>query len=96
MPPWVYSNALFASITSVKFWQFMIANLWVLMSIVLLHLINIIRRFLMPKILLTVFVASRIAALADRDQRGQMDLPTEILNYSSIAVGIVVGIGTGW
>jgi len=79
MPPWVYSNALFASIVSVKFWQFMVANL-----------------FLMPKILLTVFVASRIAALADRDQRGQMDLPTEILNYSSIAVGIVVGIGTGW
>jgi hypothetical protein len=50
----------------------------------------------MPKILLTVFVASRIAALADRDQRGQMDLPTEILNYSSIAVGIIIGIGTGW
>lgn len=50
----------------------------------------------MPKILLTVFVASRIAALADRDQRGQMDLPTEILNYSSIAVGILIGVGTGW
>ncbi|CAG7848449.1 Golgi apparatus membrane protein TVP38 [Serendipita indica DSM 11827] len=79
LPPWVYSNALFASITSVKFWQFMVANL-----------------FLSPKILLTVFVASRIAALADRDQRGQMDLPTEILNYSSIAVGIIIGVGTGW
>ncbi|KAG8761454.1 Tlg2-vesicle protein [Serendipita sp. 396] len=79
LPPWVYSNALFASITSVKFWQFMVANL-----------------FLIPKILLTIFVASRIAALADRDQRGKMDLPTEILNYSSIAVGIIIGAGTGW
>ncbi|KAG8804703.1 hypothetical protein FRC16_003593 [Serendipita sp. 398] len=25
-----------------------------------------------------------------------MDLPTEILNYSSIAVGIIIGAGTGW
>lgn len=50
----------------------------------------------MPKILLTVFVASRIAALADRGQRGKMDYPTEILNYCSIAAGIFIGMGTGW
>ncbi|PVG03614.1 hypothetical protein CPB86DRAFT_748949 [Serendipita vermifera] len=79
LPPWVFSNALFASMTSVKFWQFIVANI-----------------FLMPKILLTVFVASRIAALADRGQRGKMDYPTEILNYCSIAAGIFIGMGTGW
>ncbi|KIM29599.1 hypothetical protein M408DRAFT_328826 [Serendipita vermifera MAFF 305830] len=79
IPPWVYSTALFASITSVKFWQFIVANL-----------------FLMPKIFLTVFVASRIAALADKDQRGEMDTTTKILNYASVALGIIIGVGTGW
>ena len=27
VPPWVYSNALFASINSVAFWQFMVATM---------------------------------------------------------------------
>ena len=50
----------------------------------------------MPKVFLTVFVASRIAALADKDQRAEMDLTTKLLNYGSVAVGILLGIGTGW
>ncbi|KDR83846.1 hypothetical protein GALMADRAFT_219675 [Galerina marginata CBS 339.88] len=35
-PPWVYSNSLFASIRSVKLWQFVVATLFVLPK-VLLH-----------------------------------------------------------
>jgi len=79
VPPWVYSNALFASIKSVAFWQFMVATI-----------------FIQPKVLLSVFVASRIAELADRDQRGKMDTPTKAINIASIVLGIVVGLGTGW
>ena len=52
--------------------------------------------FLMPKVFLTVFIGSRVAALADRDQRGEMDSTSKLLNYSSVAVGILVGVGTGW
>lgn len=50
----------------------------------------------MPKVFLTVFIASRVAALADRDQRGEMDTTSKLLNYGSVAVGILVGVGTGW
>ena len=52
--------------------------------------------FLLPKILLTVFVASRVAALADKDHRGEMDTTTKLLNYGSVALGVIVGLGTGW
>jgi hypothetical protein len=50
----------------------------------------------MPKILLTVFIASRVSALADKDRRGEMDPTSKLLNYGSVAVGILVGVGTGW
>jgi len=56
LPPWVYSNALFASIGPVKLWQFVVAQ-----------------TFVFPKILLSVFIGSRAAALADGDQRDHMD-----------------------
>jgi len=53
-------------------------------------------RFIQPKVLLSVFVASRIAELADRDQRGKMDTPTKAINIASVVLGIIVGLGTGW
>jgi hypothetical protein len=50
----------------------------------------------MPKVFLTVFIGSRVAALADSDQRGEMDSTSKLLNYGSVAIGILVGVGTGW
>ncbi|WVQ90118.1 hypothetical protein IAS59_003895 [Cryptococcus gattii] len=45
--PWGVSNGLFASIESVKFWHFMVANLMI-----------------QPKLLLYVFIGSRLTSLA--------------------------------
>jgi len=78
-PPWVYSNALFASIQIVRLWQFAIATL-----------------FTFPKLLLLTFIGTKMASLADGDQRGQMDTSTKILNGVLIGGGIAVAIGTSW
>ncbi|TDL29433.1 Golgi apparatus membrane protein TVP38 [Rickenella mellea] len=78
-PPWVYSNAMFASIEAVALWQFVIATLCTL-----------------PKLLLTVFIGSRIAQFSDGETRGQMDPTTKIINIVSIVLGISIGLGTGW
>ncbi|KAJ7129782.1 Golgi apparatus membrane protein TVP38 [Mycena epipterygia] len=78
-PPWVYSNALFASIASVSIWQFVVATC-----------------FVFPKIFLHVFIGSRIAALADGEQRGNMDTHTKILNGLLIGGGIVIALLASW
>ncbi|KAF8592389.1 Golgi apparatus membrane protein TVP38 [Ramaria rubella] len=78
-PPYVYSQALFASISVVKFWQFMLATFC-----------------FQPRIVLAVFIGSRIAKLSDTNQRGQMDTTTKILNAASIVVGTLLGLGVGW
>jgi len=78
-PPWVYSNALFASIQMVQLWQFATATL-----------------FTFPKLLLLTFIGTKMASLADGDQREQMGKGTKILNGVLIGGGIVVAIGTSW
>jgi uncharacterized membrane protein YdjX (TVP38/TMEM64 family) len=47
-----------------------------------------------PKLLVHVFIGSRIAAIAK--EGGQMSAGTRAINYISIAVGVTVGIVTGW
>ncbi|KAJ7095289.1 hypothetical protein B0H15DRAFT_828894 [Mycena belliarum] len=78
-PPWVYSNALFASVGSVSLWQFILATCGVF-----------------PKILLQVFIGSKVAALSDGEQRSHMDTSTLILNGLFIGGGIAVAIVTSW
>jgi uncharacterized membrane protein YdjX (TVP38/TMEM64 family) len=51
---------------------------------------------LMPKLLLHIFIASRIAALSNGRERAEMDTLTKFLNGAVIAAGIAVGVGTGW
>ncbi|KAF9263501.1 Golgi apparatus membrane protein TVP38 [Marasmius fiardii PR-910] len=50
--------------------------------------------FIFPKLLLQVFVGSRIAALSDGDSRSHMDIRTKVLNGVLVGVGIVVAICT--
>ncbi|KDQ64854.1 hypothetical protein JAAARDRAFT_28501 [Jaapia argillacea MUCL 33604] len=79
LPPWVYSNALFASIQAVSLWQFVVAT-----------------TCLLPKILLHVFIGSRLAALSDDKSRREMDTQTKLINGISIAAGILFGVIAGW
>jgi len=74
MPPWVYANALFASIHTVALWQFAVATF-----------------FLFPKLLLTVFIGSRLAPLSDGKQRGEMDTETKIINGLLVGGGLLLG-----
>jgi len=48
-----------------------------------------------PRILLQVFIGSRVALFSDGEHRGEMDTASKILNAVSIVFGIGVGIGTG-
>ncbi|KAG7097065.1 Tlg2-vesicle protein [Marasmius oreades] len=48
--------------------------------------------FIFPKLLLQVFVGSRIAALSDGDSRGHMDKHTRVLNGLLIGGGITFAI----
>ncbi|KAF8812349.1 Golgi apparatus membrane protein TVP38 [Phlegmacium glaucopus] len=52
--------------------------------------------FVFPKILLHTFIGSKIASLADGDQREQMDTSTKVLNGLLVGGGILVAIGTSW
>ncbi|KAF1351131.1 hypothetical protein BDV97DRAFT_398088 [Delphinella strobiligena] len=47
-----------------------------------------------PKLLLHVFVGSRLGAIAESGDK--MDLHTKIISYLSIAIGLTAGIVTGW
>jgi len=79
LPPWVYSNSLFASIEAVKLWQFVVATC-----------------FISPKLLLHTFIGSKIAALSDGDQRGEMDTSTKVLNGLLVGGGLAVAAFTSW
>ncbi|KAJ9096762.1 hypothetical protein QFC21_005032 [Naganishia friedmannii] len=78
--PWALGNGLFASIESVSFPSFMLANL-----------------LLQPRLLVPVFIGSRLVSLVDD---GTHDKPADPLakwiNVASILVGLSVSIGTGW
>ncbi|ESK97656.1 golgi apparatus membrane protein tvp38 [Moniliophthora roreri MCA 2997] len=74
-PPWVYANSLFASISSVSLWQFVVATL-----------------FIFPKLLLHVFIGSRMAALSDGERRSHMDTRTKVINGLLIGGGVLVAI----
>ncbi|KAG6857343.1 Tlg2-vesicle protein [Tephrocybe sp. NHM501043] len=52
--------------------------------------------FVFPKLVIHVFIGSRIAALSDGDQRGHMDTQTKIVNGLLIAGGVVLAILTSW
>ncbi|KAL0247757.1 hypothetical protein I308_103835 [Cryptococcus tetragattii IND107] len=74
--PWGVSNGLFASIESVKFWHFMVANLMI-----------------QPKLLLYVFIGSRLTSLAS--DSAAHDPLRFWLNLISIVVSVCVSIATG-
>ena len=48
-----------------------------------------------PKLLIHVFIGSRIRELA-RSESHKMDTGTKIVNYVSIILGIALGLFTGW
>ncbi|TFK43629.1 Golgi apparatus membrane protein TVP38 [Crucibulum laeve] len=52
--------------------------------------------FVFPKLVLHVFIGSRMAALSDGDQRGHMDSRTKVINGLLIGGGIMVAIFTSW
>jgi len=47
-----------------------------------------------PKLLIHVFIGSRLASIAESG--GEMDTSTRIINYTSITIGAILGIGVGW
>lgn len=47
-----------------------------------------------PKLLIHVFIGSRLAAIARSGEK--MDGTTKAINYASIVIGAIIGIGTGW
>jgi len=47
-----------------------------------------------PKLLLHVFIGSRIAEIARRGDK--MDFRTKMVSYASIAIGMVAGLTVGW
>ena len=47
-----------------------------------------------PKLLIHVFIGDRLARIAESG--GEMDTSTRIINYTSIAIGAILGIGVGW
>ncbi|KAF9055209.1 Golgi apparatus membrane protein TVP38 [Hymenopellis radicata] len=52
--------------------------------------------FVLPKILLHVFIGSRMAALSDGESRRHMDTQTKVINGLLIGAGILVAIFTSW
>ncbi|KAJ6539253.1 hypothetical protein B0H19DRAFT_1178001 [Mycena capillaripes] len=52
--------------------------------------------FVFPKIFLHVFIGSRIAALSDGGQRGQMDTHTKVINGLLIGGGILIAFLASW
>ncbi|KAG6813501.1 Tlg2-vesicle protein [Tricholoma furcatifolium] len=52
--------------------------------------------FVFPKLVLHVFIGSRIAALSDGGQRDHMDTQTKIVNGLLVAGGLVTAVFTSW
>ncbi|KAI0997982.1 Golgi apparatus membrane protein [Podosphaera aphanis] len=49
-----------------------------------------------PKLLIHIFIGSRIAAIAGMRQDHHLDAKTKAINYASIALGIIIGATVGW
>lgn len=49
-----------------------------------------------PKLLIHVFIGSRIAAIADFGHEHQLDNKTKAINYFSIFAGVIIGSTVGW
>ncbi|KAK7049605.1 Tlg2-vesicle protein [Paramarasmius palmivorus] len=79
-PPWVYSNSLFAFMTPKS------------ISSVALWQFVVATLFIFPKLLLHVFIGSRIAALSDGEQRSHMDTRTKVINGLLVGGGVLVAI----
>lgn len=47
-----------------------------------------------PKLLIHVFIGSRLALIAERG--GKMDAGTKAVNYASIIIGSIIGAAVGW
>jgi uncharacterized membrane protein YdjX (TVP38/TMEM64 family) len=47
-----------------------------------------------PKLLIHVFIGSRLADIAERG--GSMDTSTRLINYASITIGVTLGVSVGW
>ena len=47
-----------------------------------------------PKLLIHVFIGSRLASIAESD--GKMDTGTKMINYASILFGSILGASVGW
>lgn len=47
-----------------------------------------------PRLLIHVFIGSRLRIIAD--EGGKMDFKTKVVNWGSIAFGILLGMTTGW
>ncbi|KAJ9108632.1 hypothetical protein QFC20_003330 [Naganishia adeliensis] len=77
--PWALGNGLFASIDSVSFPSFMLANL-----------------LLQPRLLVPVFIGSRLVSLVDDGGDKPADPVAKWINAASIIVGLSVSLGTGW
>ncbi|KAG6837549.1 Tlg2-vesicle protein [Arthromyces matolae] len=52
--------------------------------------------FVFPRLILYVFIGSRVAALSDGDQRDHMDTQTKIINGLLVEGGLAIAIGTSW
>ncbi|KAJ6538589.1 hypothetical protein B0H10DRAFT_2140528 [Mycena sp. CBHHK59/15] len=52
--------------------------------------------FVFPRLLLHVFIGSRVAALSDGEQRSHMDKNTKIINGFLIGGGILIAVFASW
>lgn len=78
--PFAYSNLFFAS----------------LVDAVSLAQFFVATALITPKLLLHVWLGTRMFQLMDRDQRAQLDAWAKALNVIYIGVGSAVGAATGW
>ncbi|KZT62894.1 Golgi apparatus membrane protein TVP38 [Calocera cornea HHB12733] len=51
--------------------------------------------FMTPRLLLQIFIASRIALFSDGETRGHMDTTAKVINAVSIVIGVLLAVGTG-
>ena len=49
-----------------------------------------------PKLLIAVFIGSRLAVIARGGEGEKMDAGTKAINWASIIIGTILGATTGW
>jgi len=52
--------------------------------------------FYTPKLMIAVWIGSRVAMFSDGSQRDKMDTAAKIVNALSIVLSIALAVGTGW